>query len=326
MGVGAGCTVHYLGNFSVPYATESHVSASLEYIGCTVNRIQEGSVKAVEVVPWIKERMAGHRDVFLHTQTFGLAVSGGTRDERLAMLNGIKSLDIPTVGYHLDLWHGLDRADQLATEPFFSVDHLFSTDGGHDDDWKELGINHHWLPPAVYHAEAYDGTPQRHFTSDVAFVGSWRAYAHEEHWPVRQSMLQTLRARYGSRKFRCWPQGKAIRGRELNDLYASVKVVVGDSCLAGKISGYWSDRIPESTGRGGFLIHPYVPGLLNVHPSLVTYEAGNWNELIEKVDHFLAHDSDRELNRKENAELTRLHHTYAKRMEAVLKIIGVIDA
>lgn len=133
-------------------------------------------------------------------------------------------------------------------------------------------------------------------------------------------MLDTLHRKFG-RRFVCWPKQQAIRGTDLTDLYASVKVVVGDSCLAGKVPGYWSDRVPETLGRGGFLIHPYVDGILNTHPDLVTYTPGDMSELVGKVSHFLVHPEDRELNRKQNAEYTRTHHTYRNRMQTVLDTV-----
>lgn len=237
------------------------------------------------------------------------------------MVNDLKGWGIPTVAYHLDLWHGLEREQQLREEPYFRCDHFFSTDGG-DHPWPELGINHHWLPPAVYHAEAYDGTPRDEYRADIAFVGSHRSYGHKEHEPVRLEMLRRLHRRY-RRRLKLFPMGKAVRGTDLTDLYASVKVVIGDSCLAGKIPGYWSDRVPETMGRGGFLIHPDVERITEQHPYLVTYEPGNWEQLIEWIDYYLAHDGNREAARAAQAEDTRERHTYQQRMQTVLEVTGL---
>lgn len=309
--------VSYLGNFSTPASTESHVGKSLESLGHLVQRIQEGDVPATKIAGLVK---LFRSDVFLHTQTRGLAITGGTDDERLTMLNDIKSLGIPTVAYHLDLFLPLDRAEYVHTDPYFQADYFFSTDGGHDEEWKRLGINHVWLPPGVFHEEAYDGTPDPRFFCDVAFVGSWKSYAHQEHQPVRREMLRLLQRKYG-RRFRMFPRGPAIRGKELTDLYASVKVVVGDSCLAGKVKGYVSDRVPETMGRGALLVHPHVEGLEDVFPYLVTYPAGDWRAMFNCIYHYLANDLERETQRRLAAEHTREHHSYRNRMQTVLDTV-----
>jgi hypothetical protein len=43
--------------------------------------------------------------------------------------------------------------------------------------------------------------------------------------------------------------------------------------------------------------------------------------MIDRVDYYLAHDEDRETRRVENAEWTRVHHTYAMRMKTVLEVV-----
>lgn len=314
--MGDGLRVAFLGNHSVSYSSESHEAASFEALGHTVTRIQEGEIPALAIPSLVK----GH-DLFFHVQTRGLAITGGNDDERKWMLDEIRAMSIPSVGYHLDLFFGLDRAEYVRSDPYFQVDHFFSPDGGHDNDWKDAGVNHFWLPPAVYHAEAYDALPNpRRWPGKVAFVGSWRGYAHAEHAPVREAMLSAMRRRFG-RQFVCHPQRGAIRGADLNELYATIPVIIGDSCLAGKVHGYWSDRVPETLGRGGFLIHPYVPGILNVHPDLVTYKAENWDKLIERVEHYLDNPTARESNRKSNADWVRRYNTYLNRMGIVIDTV-----
>lgn len=306
--------VAYCGNFSVEYSTESHVAASLRHLGHEVLCIQEGSQSPLEIA---EDSYQFDADMFLWTQTYGLAESGGSRAERAEMLARIH---IPTVAFHLDRWIGLDREHQIRDEPFFRCDYVFTADGGHDDVWQSLGINHHWLPPAVYHAEAYDGTPRPLYSCDVVFVGSWRHYGHEEWWPTRQRMLRRLEARYYG-KFKTFPIRQAVRGRDLTDLYASCKVAAGDSCLAGSPTRYWSDRVPETLGRGALLVHPDVEGIREVHPYLPVYCPGNFTEMVEIIDHFLADDEYREAARIINAEHTRTHHTYTHRMETVLSTV-----
>jgi len=250
-------------------------------------------------------------------------MDSGPKDDRLRARDQIQAMGIPTAFYHLDLWWSLARQDHLLTdpEPWVEYDFLFTADGGHQDEWASIGANHTWSPPGVYHAEAYDGIPSPAYTCEVAFVGAHRSYAHTEHWPVRQAMLRALRRRYG-RRFRMFPErGPALRGAALNDLYASVKVVVGDSCLAGKIPRYWSDRTPETTGRGGFLIHPSVVGYAEAHPHVPTFPAGDHAAMLSLIDHFLAHPAERVAARLLASAHTRTHHTYRTRLAWVLDTI-----
>jgi hypothetical protein len=309
--------VAYLGNFVPGHSTENHVAGSLEALGHQVTRIQEGSVAAASVAEAVALVRA---ELFMWTQTLSLAEAGGSITERAGMLEAIRSTGIPSLGFHLDRWWGLDREHRIHEEPFFRVDLLATADGGHDAAWREAGVNHVWSPPGVYHAEAIDGQPRSIFRSDVAFVGSWDGYGHPEWEPDRMAMLAHLRARYGDR-FKMWPPrgSHAIRGADLNSLYASVKVTVGDSCLAGNPARYWSDRVPETTGRGGFIVHPHVEGLSVYHPNVETFPLGDHAHMVELVDSYLADAERREAARQVAAAETRQGNTYRDRLPVLLE-------
>lgn len=320
--------VAFLGNFQpgLPlgvkaWSTETHLALSFEALGHEVTRLQEGEVRSTEV----PERVKGH-DLLVWVQTFGLAETGGTREERFAMLDAIRAQGIPSAAVHLDRWFGLQREVQVAEEPFFRCDIVATADGGHDDEFQTLGIDHYWLPPAVFHGEAFDGTPNRRHLSEVAFVGSWRSYGHPEWEPYRLDLLARLFQRY-RRKFRCWPQGRAIRGTALTDLYASISIAVGDSCLAGSPSRYASDRVFEGVGRGCFTLHPHVDGvfpeLLEDGKHLRTWPLGDFDALSELIDFYLANPEERELIRKRGAEHVRTNHTYKHRMAELLNVMHV---
>ncbi len=223
----------------------------------------------------------------------------------------------PSAGVHLDLWHGLDRVGQIANEPFFRVDRLFTADGGHDAEWAAAGVNHRWSPPGVSEFECDPGTYNRRLASDVAFVGSWRSGYHTE-WPHRPELVRWLQTNYrGHCRFWGGP-GRSMRGRALRDLYASTKVNVGDSCQLG--THFWSDRIPETLGRGGFLLHPYVEGIeehFTDGEHLRLWPLGDWAELRRLIDYYVEHDDER----RKIAEAGRLHvletATYTVRMRAL---------
>lgn len=311
-------TVVLLGNYHVPYTTENHVAASIESLGHTVVRLQEGETPARDVAKLTAEAGA---DVFMWIQTLGLAESGGTLDERLAMVDELRGRGIPAVGFHLDRWWDLAREDSVAREPFFQcLDVVYTADGGNQDRFAAAGVNHRWSPPGVWHEECVIGTRRHEYESPIAFVGNWRGGYHRE-WQHRFDLVRHLGRKHGER-CAMWPRRQAIRGSDLADLYASVDVIVGDSCMVGSGGHYWSDRVPETLGRGGFLLHPWTPGIEDHFTDgehLRLWPLGNWRELDRLIGYYLAHPDER----RKIAEAGRAHvlanHTYRVRMDAILQ-------
>lgn len=297
--------VAYVGNFGPSHSTENHVAASLRDLGHEVVPLQENDAETWSSTP--------KADVVLWTRTWHLP--------EFDQLGWLRNLDCLSVAFHLDRWWGLNREHQVHDEPMFRCDLVVTADGGHDERWIEAGVNHRWLPPAVYRGEAErEGRWQREFASDVAFVGSWRSY-HAE-WTHRMQLVTHLRRWYG-RRFKTWPMGpRAVRGQMLADLYASADVLVGDSCLAGGITRYWSDRVPETLGRGGFLIHPEVEGMEDhftpgLH--LATWDLGDWDGLKATIDGWFADRDARRAVAAAGREHVLANHLYEHRMVRVLE-------
>lgn len=318
-------TIAYVGNFAPPHSTENHVAETLRRMGHTVVPLQE-NVPAMwadlcETLPAIQP------DVVLWTRTgWDPPVSA---ESQLALLAMCHEDGVPVVGFHLDRWWGLERQHQVDSEPFFQCDIVATADGGHDQMWLEHGVNHLWSPPAVAEWQCGFGTPRAEYRTEVAFVGSWDSYHHE--WPWRRQMVRQLQARYGSR-MRCWPErGRpAVRGSALRDLYASATVVVGDSCLApaadgGPMTRYWSDRVPETLGRAGLLVHPNVVGLDGEYvlgEELLGVEPQNIEAMYDVIDMALAMPVEVQHEIRRNALRAVLgHHTYRHRMETLLDAV-----
>lgn len=315
-------TVAYRGNFGVDFSTESHVAATLASMGHRVVRIQESDVDWSATVACCKAEGA---DMFLWTQTYGFQIKWGPEHATRAL--GALGAMMPTVGFHLDRWWDLEREAQITTEPFFQrLRWVFTADGDNQGRFAAAGVPHRWLPPAVFREECRPGWPRPALASDVAFVGSWRGYGHEVWWPQRKAVLDYLRRRYGTR-FRMWPQpGQPVRGQLLNDLYASVAVVVGDSCFADRSDRYISDRAFETVGRGGFLVMPCVQ---DVAADMLTdgvhcrwYDHGDLAQLGAVVDHALGNAGERERIRKVGQEHVTNHHTYTNRMAQLLATVN----
>jgi hypothetical protein len=314
--------IAYWGNFSVPWCTEVHVAEAFELAGHRVVRLQEGRVTSADVRLRLE---AGERwDVFVWTRTLGLALTGGSNDDQLRTVDALRAAGVPTVGVHLDRWWGLAREDQVRTDAFFRLDLVCTADGGNDEAWVSAGVAHAWMPPGVHLPECVPGRWRDDMAADVLFVGSWRGY-HAEH-QHRVDMLRYLRARYADR-FAMWPRGDgAVRGRDLADLYASARVVVGDSCLVGTpgfTGRYCSDRVPETIGRGGLLVHPRVEGvtdgtLYSEWDHLLCWEAGDWEALGAAVDAALDSPADAAAVAEQGRRHVLSYHTYSVRVVQVL--------
>lgn len=316
-----GYRIAYRGSWRWPWTTETHIALSLESLGHEVVRLQEDRTSWAEC-----ERVALGCQVFLWQRTWQLDNPGGHK-----ALANLRSAGIPSVSYHLDRYVGLDREAQLPDDPFWRTSLCVTADGGHEKEFVDLGVNHLWLPPAVYDGECRIGQPNpAKYPHKVVFVGS-HPYPHTEWRPYRTELIERLEARYGDR-FAVWPRkGQPIRGKDLSDLYRSATVVVGDSCLVPNPDGspcthYTSDRIPETIGRGGFLVHPWVEGvtdgtLYRDGEHLATWPLGDWDALTEVVDYYLAFPSRAQEIAKAGQEHVLAHHTYRHRMAEVLSVV-----
>lgn len=306
--------------FEPTYSTENEIKRALESLDVVVAPVQENTKHAFENVTHALMNLPADArpDLILWTHT---QYNGLDKEAQLRMLICARKLGIPVVGYHLDRWWGLSREHLLHSEPFFLVDTLYTADGG-PHDWKSLNINHKWLPPAVDEEQCKKGTPRDHFKSEIAFIGNWNGSYHTEH-AHRFELVKWLRDTYGER-VRFWPvEGQpAIRGTDLQDLIASCDVIVGDSCFTGT-TRYVSDRIPETIGRGGFLLHPKIEGITDgaeyqEGKHLATWGAFDWQELKTQIDSYLADETERRSIADEGQRHVRALHTYRHRMERVL--------
>jgi spore maturation protein CgeB len=119
-----------------------------------------------------------------------------------------------------------------------------------------------------------------------------------------------------------------VRGEALNRLYADSKIVIGDTLNLPGNEYYWSDRVYETLGRGGFLIHPYIKGLTEEFTDkehLVFYEYGNFDQLAELIEYYLRgnHQEERERIRQNGHQLVKDHCTYTQRLNQVLETVGL---
>lgn len=276
-----------VGNFRAPHGTEPARKEGFEYVGCHVVALDQD--EAFERGPsWLLDQCDAVRaDLLLYSRTHNNTALRGdwTTAWRILEERGTK-----TCSAHLDVFWGIPEREGWIEnlDPLFTVGTVMTADGGHDADWKNAGVNHVWLAPGCdnrfipEHAE-----PFTELAGKVIFVGSSLGY-HPEH-PHRLEMVAWARARYGDR-FVEIGNGTAWgprRGEDLARVYASDAIIIGDFCFAGRWGWQWSDRIPETLGRGGLLCVTDTPGLDFMYESgwdLLTWQAGDFAGLEDQID------------------------------------------
>lgn len=324
--------IYMVGNFTAPWCSEVHWAKSLEKLGHEVTRQQENKI----VKNTILNDVVGH-DMFLWVRTW----EGYVKQEDI---DNVRSLGIVSVNVHLDLFVGIGRGATLDTDPRWRTDYVFTADG--DPKSQEIfeahGINHFWLRAGVFDegCEMFEPNDDPELQGDIVFVGGGKEYAHPE-WSYRKKLIEFLERTYPKQYKKYGHPQKLVREKDLNQLCANSKIVIGDSLNLGfKHPYYWSDRVYETTGRGGFIIHPLIKGLEDDFVTydgrvddggfwdkapepveLMTYEYGNFAMLKQRIDFFLKDDKYREEIRKAGFERTKRDHTYTKRLQEMLDII-----
>lgn len=312
--------ITFCGNFTVGYSSESQHAKTLESLGHQVIRLQEGEATGEEILEDSRQS-----DVLIFIHTHGWFTPGMPLGEVLRIL---KQEGTPTLTYHLDLWKGLHREQDLEDDPFYKqIGHFFATDKLMADWFNDqTEVEGHYLPAGVFHEEATMLEQNPGWVKDVAFVGS-RGY-HPE-WPYRPLLIDWLKETYGDRFGHYSGEQEAIglkRGLELNQLFADTKVVVGDSlCIGFDYPWYWSDRVYETLGRGGFLIMPYIQGMEQEFEDgkhLVNYEYGDFKQLKYLIDYYLDNPKEREAIRRAGHEQVKNNYTYLHRWKVILDEIN----
>ena len=307
----------FLGNFSVSYSSENHHKKTLENLDHEVIPFQEGVATADEIL-----LAAQYADMFVWVHTHGWQTTGTLTMPQVLL--ALKNGNVPTVTYHLDLWFGLDRQKDLEQDDFYKhIGYFFTVDKLMADWFNEnTEVKGHYLQAAVFEEEC---RPTHMFEKkrDVIFVGS-KGYHHE--WQYRPQLIDRLADTYRDQFTHIGGDGiGTIRGEQLNAVYQNAKVAVGDSlCLNFDYPYYWSDRVYETLGRGGFIIHPYIKGMeehFTDTKHLVFYKFGDFEELRHKINFYLEHDNLRERIRAQGQRHVKNHHTYRQRWEHIIKTV-----
>ena len=228
-----------------------------------------------------------------------------------------KELGIPVVAWLTNIFYTIVRREaQIKQNPIFKANVVFTTDGGHQKEFEAAGVRHVLLRQGIYQKEAYIPKEKTPMEVEVGFIGA----VYDNIWPYRKELVDWLKHTYRSKFCHYGIRGE-IRHHELNVLVNSLKIVVGDSVYSPE---YWSNRVYEIIGRGGFLIMPDIPGLdkeFIPYQHYIPYKMGNFNQLKEIIDYYSTHDEERNKIRLAGFEYCKANHTYLHRVKEMLRIL-----
>lgn len=262
-----------------------HFFSSANYITAAFNTLEINVVKVSlkTAVDKIKQIITSNRPDFV--------LCGKGADYFGMLLPWLNQQKILVVHWSFDRLFYLDRAQTIIERrKLYLSDLVCTTDGGCNDQWKtQFGVDHITLRQGL-HAPDHVWVDPIDVDFDVIFVGS----VYNEY---RKKLVGFLQDTYGKR-FRVFGASEKpcdqIRGLELNKLLRSAKVVVGDS-LPGDY--YWSNRLYEQRGRGGFLLHPATVGMdqeFEIGKELIVFPRNDMNALRKIIDYYIEHDKERE--------------------------------
>lgn len=225
----------------------------------------------------------------------------------------LKNEGIPSVFWLYDMaWGSSPVADtnrlHILNMNMHKSDLFFSTDGGHNEEWKTLGVDHITLRQGV-HILDHAFVPSIDVDFDILFTG-------HPYFPLRNQMIVFLGKKYGKR-FHHVTSG--LRGRKLNEAVQSTKIVIADSYPSPQ---YWSNRVYEITGRNGFVLHSAIEGLSDEFMpgrDIVTFPYNKCFYKLETIiDRYLEDDQGREQIRKQGFHRCP---TYDDRVRSMLSYV-----
>lgn len=287
---------------------KNDIADGCEALGWQVVHLPARGIHVDDVV-----RACRGADLLIWARTHGHDPKG----DATAMLRRIEDAGTATAGIHLDLYFGVtNRVERVGNQPWWSCQHVFTADGGHDAEFAARGVNHHWCPPPMGIRWLGRGEPSPRLAAHVVFVGGNVASIHGQH---RKQLLAWAKRRYGH-GFRWHGRGNdRVVGGDLNALYASAQVAIGDSAPA---PFYWSDRVPRTLGRGGLLAYPNTPGLDEqglTDATMLRYDRFDFQGLGERIDALT--EQDRRAMTDAALTVIRERHTWPIRLREIEAVV-----
>lgn len=213
---------------------------------------------------------------------------------------GLEALPCPSAAYLIDVHRNLPI--RLALSRFF--DAVFVAQKDYVDAFTAIEHrNAHWLPlacdPAVHHRPA----ETRDF--EVAFVGQLG-----QQGTPRRAVLTAVLPRYRTNDY-----SRFHRPEEMAGIYGRSKIIFNVA-----VDGDVNMRVFEAWAAGALLVTNRIGNgfdeIFKDGVNCVCYSSPE--EAVEKIDHYLAQDAEREAIAAEGLRAALTDHTYAKRWRAIV--------
>ena len=183
-----------------------------------------------------------------------------------------------------------------------------------DGDWASLNptMRKH-LCQGMDERVAGFGEPTVPNVAPIIFVGTVR-YSKK-----RTALMELLKARYGDQFAVMGEHARTrLHGRALANLYASTKICIAPDNAT---EGWWSNRVWNTLGLGGFLLHPYVPKLRQMYPAESLCMYASREQLYAQIDCALNDDDFRKQKQINGLFITQECHTYKHRCAKLIKLV-----
>lgn len=245
---------------------------------------------------------------------------GGTMDS--SILQAVRNMGIPVVNISMDDRHAfrLRKVDGkwMGTSGLIGAVDIVCTTAKECCLWYQTeGC------PAIYLPEASDpelykpGTVTKEY--DVCFVGA--------NYGIRRKIVKAIEKKgirvtsYGNG----WPNGR-IDVKILPEIFSKSRVVLGVGTI-GHCTDFYSLKMRDFDGpmSGSFYLthdNPDLYELYDIGKEIVTYR--NPEECVNKVEYYLTHPDERETIAKAGKEKAIKNHTWEKRFDKVLRVVGII--
>ena len=191
-----------------------------------------------------------------------------------------------------------------ATDNYSRVDYLFIAQKAFLPYYPKSKT--HWLPLAA-DPEKHKLYPDEPIEYDIGFLGN-------DTYPRRRDLLDKIGAKYKLLRSTAKP------GEEYSRMLSRCKLLFNCS-----MDNDMNMRFFEAMSIGRMLLSDKVDGQDDLFKSGKHYVAySDWVDLDKKIGYYLKHDNERENIASVGSAFIRAKHTYADRIEEMLKVIGVI--